>query len=42
MTQGDPEMVEFLKKLQQTVHNPKYPDYQLMVGHGSQDLMTKV
>ncbi|KAJ3318931.1 hypothetical protein HDV06_006920 [Boothiomyces sp. JEL0866] len=40
-TPGDSQLVDWLRQLQEQVHNPPYQSYDICVGNGSQDLITK-
>ena len=40
LTSGDPKLIQWIKELQVQVHKPLY-DYDVCIGNGSQDLMTK-
>ncbi|KAJ3021667.1 hypothetical protein HKX48_008046 [Thoreauomyces humboldtii] len=40
-TNGIPEFVAWLKDLQSTMHSPPYESYEICVGNGSQDVLTK-
>lgn len=39
---GMPELINWLRELQIIEHNPARKDFEISIGVGSQDLMTKV